>query len=167
MVLCQRSDRQKKVHVETSVELRTLLDQYSELQFEGIAVGDESWVCCLTEFDSMFAHRLEKVIPRLRPRTLIKKVIISVFFTARQFIAVDAFPKRQKYNQEYFVHNIFPLLLNEKKRFSGQKTAINYLLHMDNSTRQIRHQVVDEFRGLKILRAPPPAYSSGISPCNF
>jgi len=84
MVPYQLSDPQKKFRVDTSVELFALLDQYSELQFEGIATGDESWVCYLIESDSMFARRREEVIPRLRPEISIKKVMITVFFTARQ-----------------------------------------------------------------------------------
>jgi hypothetical protein len=49
-----------------------LLDQYSELQFEEIATGDESWVCYHVESDSMFARRREEVIPRLRSGISIK-----------------------------------------------------------------------------------------------
>jgi hypothetical protein len=45
------SNLQKKFRVETSVELLALLDQYSELHFEGITSGDESWVCYFIESD--------------------------------------------------------------------------------------------------------------------
>jgi hypothetical protein len=38
----QLFDPQKKLRIDTSLELLALLDQYSELQFEGIATGDES-----------------------------------------------------------------------------------------------------------------------------
>jgi histone-lysine N-methyltransferase SETMAR len=38
---------------------------------------------------------------------------------------------------------------------------------MDNSMRHNGHQVVDELRRLKILRAPHPPYSPDISPCDF
>jgi hypothetical protein len=58
-------------------------------------------------------------------------------------------------------------LLNEKKRFSRQKTAINFSLHMDNLIRHNVHKVLDELRRLKILRALHPPYSLNISPCDF
>jgi hypothetical protein len=64
----QLYDREKKFRVKTSVGLLALQDQYSELQFEGIATGDESCACYFIESDSMFARRREEVIPRLRPR---------------------------------------------------------------------------------------------------
>jgi hypothetical protein len=93
------------------------LDQYSELQFEGIATGDESLVCYVIESNSMFARPHEEMIPRLRSGISIKKVMIPVFFTARQLIVLDYLPKGQKYNQEYFVQNVLPSLLHEKKCF--------------------------------------------------
>jgi hypothetical protein len=58
-------------------------------------------------------------------------------------------------------------LLNEKKRFSRQKTAMNSSMHLDNSMRHNGHRVVDESRRLKILRAPHPLYSPDVSPCDF
>jgi hypothetical protein len=42
MATHQLSDFQKKVPADTSAELLALLDQYSALQFDGIATGDES-----------------------------------------------------------------------------------------------------------------------------
>jgi hypothetical protein len=53
--------------------------------------------------------------------------MITTFFTARQLITLDALPKGQKDNQECFIENILPSLLNEKNRFSRQKIAIIFL----------------------------------------
>jgi hypothetical protein len=115
----------------------------------------------------MFARRHEEVISRHRPGMSIKKVMIAIFLTARQFIALDALPKWQKYNQEYVIQNILPPLLHEKLHFSRQKIAINFSGHMDNSIYHNGHRVIDELRRLTILRALHPPYSSDISPCDF
>jgi hypothetical protein len=93
--------------------------------------------------------------------------MILVFFTARYFIVLDALHKGQKYSQKYFVQNILPSLTNEKKRFSRQKTVINFSVYMDNSMCHNGHQVVDELHRLKILTAPYLLYSPDISPCDF
>jgi hypothetical protein len=137
------------------------------LLFEGIATADESWVCYLIESDSMFARRCQEVIPRLRPGISINRVVIPAFFTAWQSIALDILLKGQKYNQKYFVDNIFPSLLNEKKHFSRQKAVINFSVHMDNSMCHIEHRVVDELSRLKIRRALYPLCSPYISLCDF
>jgi hypothetical protein len=73
-LLHQLSDAQDKFRVDTSVELLALLDQCSELQFEGIATRDGSWVCYLIESKSMFVRRPKEVIPRLRPGMSIRKL---------------------------------------------------------------------------------------------
>jgi hypothetical protein len=93
--------------------------------------------------------------------------MIRVFFIARQLIALDALPTGQKYNQDYLVQNILPSLLYEKKRFSSQKTAINFSVSMDNSICHNGHRVIDELHHLKILRLRYPPYSPDISPCDF
>jgi hypothetical protein len=63
----------EKFRIDTSVEFPALLDQYFELQFDGIATSDASWVCYRIEADSMFARRREEVILRLRPGISINK----------------------------------------------------------------------------------------------
>jgi hypothetical protein len=89
--------------------------------------------------------------------------MITMCLTARQLIALDALPKGQKSNQEYFVQDILSPLLDEKKRFSCQKTAIDFSLQMNNSLCHNGHQVVSELHRLTILRAPHPPYSPNIS----
>jgi hypothetical protein len=117
----QLSHAQKKARVDTSFKLFVLLDQYSELYFEGIAAGDESWVCYFIESDSMFARRRQEAIPRLRPGILIKKGLTMMFSTAQQLVSLNALLKRQKYNQECFGQNILPSLRHEKKRFRARE----------------------------------------------
>jgi hypothetical protein len=104
--------------------LLALLDQYFELQFKGIATGDESWVYYVIGSDSRFARQPEAMIPRPRPGISIQRVVIAVIFIVRQSIPLDALPKVLKCNKEYCVQNILPSLLNEKKRFSRQKLRL-------------------------------------------
>jgi hypothetical protein len=93
--------------------------------------------------------------------------MIMAILTARQFISLDTLPKRQKCNQEYFVQSILPSFLNEKKRFSRQRTAIKCSGPRGNSMCRNGHRVADELRRLKILRVPHPSSSPDISPCDF
>jgi hypothetical protein len=67
----------------------------------------------------------------------------------------------------YFAQNLFPSLLNEKKRFSRQKTVLNLSGYMHNSMCHNGHGVVNELCRLKILRTFHPSYSLIISPCGF
>jgi hypothetical protein len=82
-------------------------------------------------------------------------------------MVLDTLPKGQKCSQEYFVQNMVPSLLSDKKLFSPRKAAITFSVQMDNSICCNRHQVVDELCRLKILRALHPPESPYISPCDF
>jgi histone-lysine N-methyltransferase SETMAR len=93
--------------------------------------------------------------------------MITVFITVRQLIVLDVLLEGQKYNQEYFVQNILPSLLHEKKCFSRKKTGINFFVRMNNSMRHNWYRIVDELRRMKILRASHSPYSPDISPYDF
>jgi hypothetical protein len=82
-------------------------------------------------------------------------------------VSLGGFPEGQKSDPGYFVQNILPSLLPEKKPFSREKTAITFPMRMNNSIRHNEHRVVDELSRLKILRVPHPPYSPDISPCDF
>jgi hypothetical protein len=60
------SHDQKKLPVDPSRKLLSLLGMYAEHHFEGIATSDESWFQCSSYSDSMFASSRESVVPRIR-----------------------------------------------------------------------------------------------------
>jgi hypothetical protein len=60
------SDDQKKLQVDASLKLLSLLGMYAEHDFKGIATGDESWFQCSSYSNSMFAGSRESVVPRIR-----------------------------------------------------------------------------------------------------
>jgi hypothetical protein len=60
------SDAQKKLQVDASRKLLSLLGMYAEHNFEGIATGDESWFQSSSYSDSLFVRSGESVVPRIR-----------------------------------------------------------------------------------------------------
>jgi hypothetical protein len=60
------SHGQKKLQVDRSRKLLSLLGMYAEHHLEGIATRDKSWFQCSSYSDSMFAGSRENVVPRIR-----------------------------------------------------------------------------------------------------
>jgi hypothetical protein len=60
------SDDQKKLRVDASRKLLSLLGMYADHSFEGIATGDGFWFQYSSYSDSMFAGSRESVVPRIR-----------------------------------------------------------------------------------------------------
>jgi hypothetical protein len=124
------SDPHKNFRVDTSIELLASLDQYSELQLEGIATGDESWVCDCIESDSMFAGRHEEVIPRLRLRISIKKVMITDFSGSRQSIPRMPSLKGRNTIQNISFRTYFRPYLMRRNIFHVRKPQSNLYAHL-------------------------------------
>jgi hypothetical protein len=63
------SDDQKKLWVDPSRKLLSLLGISAEPNFKGIATGDESLFHCSSYFDWMFAGSRESIVPTI-PREI-------------------------------------------------------------------------------------------------
>jgi hypothetical protein len=70
------------------------------------------------------------------PNNWHEKTMTVIFFTARQLILLEALPKGNKFNQQYFVDRFFPDLKTENLTFYRRMPLIIFWVHMDNSMRQ-------------------------------
>jgi hypothetical protein len=101
-VLKHSQGAREKSRIEFSRDLLQILEDHRELQFDGITTGDESWFRYLIQFDSMFVSFRDAVTPRIRP-DISTKTMLTIFFTSRKLVILDALPKGHKYSQDYFV----------------------------------------------------------------
>jgi histone-lysine N-methyltransferase SETMAR len=161
------SNDQKKLRVDASRKLLSMLGMYAEHNFEGIAPGDESWFQYSSYSDSMFADSRESVVPRVRQGISGRKTMITIFFTSTRLLVLEALPKGAKFNQDYFIDAIFPGLYNEKTRISRKKGFPAFSVHIDNSMCYNGNKISEKLAKGSIERDPPPLYSPDISPCGF
>jgi transposase len=163
------SDAQKKLRVDASRQLLSMLGMYAEYNFEGITTGDESWFqySSYSDSDSMFAESRANVVPRIRRDISGPKTMVTIFFTSRRLLVLEALPKGTKFNQDYFIDAIFPGLYNEKTRISHKSNFPAFSVHMDNSMCHNGHKVSAVFAKRSIERAPHPLHSPDISTCDF
>jgi hypothetical protein len=92
------SDDQKKVRVNVSRKLLSLLGIYAEHNFKGIATGDESWFQYSSYSDSMFAGSRESVVPRIRRDIFGQKTLLPIFFLSRRLPVLKPLRKDTKFN---------------------------------------------------------------------
>jgi hypothetical protein len=60
------SDDEKKLQIDASPKLLSMLGMNAENHFEGIAAGDESWFQYSSYSDSMFVDSRESMVPGIR-----------------------------------------------------------------------------------------------------
>jgi hypothetical protein len=161
------SDDQKKLRIVASQKLLSMLGMNVEDDFEGIATSDESWFQYSSNSDSMFSDSRENVLPRIRQDISASQTMITIFFTSRRLLVLEALPKGTKFNQDYFIQCIYPRLYREKTRISRKTDFPAFLVHMHNSMCHNGRKVSEKFAQRSIERAPHPPYSPDISPCDF
>jgi hypothetical protein len=93
--------------------------------------------------------------------------MITLFFTGRKLIVLDALPKGRKYNQLYFVQNIFPESKEENRICRRRNSELTFWVPMDNSMCHNGSKVESKFGKHGLLRIPHPSYSPDISLCDF
>jgi histone-lysine N-methyltransferase SETMAR len=104
--------------------------------------------------------------PRLfqgRGKQLARKIMIMIFFTARQLILLDVLPKGSKFNQQYFINYLFPDLKTKNLNYRRRMPLATFWVRMDNS---MCHNG-SKFGKHHIARLQHPPYSRDLSPCDF
>jgi hypothetical protein len=127
------SDVQKVARVEVAKEMLRILQESETNDFDGISIGEESWFQHTTASSKTFASLAPNAIPRTRQAVGTKKPMIKAFFTAKKLITFDVLPRRNTFNQLYFINNIFPDLKTANLNLRRQKTSSTLWVHMDNS----------------------------------
>jgi histone-lysine N-methyltransferase SETMAR len=115
----------------------------------------------------MFALSRSDVVPRTRQGLGTNKTMITLFISGRKLIVLDVLPERTKSNRPNFVHNIFPDLKQENRRYKCRKPRSTFLVDMDDSMCHSGSKVESKFWKPKLFRMPHPPYSPDLSPCDF
>jgi hypothetical protein len=123
----------KKLRVDASQKLLSLLEMHAEHYFEEIATADESRFQYSSYSDSIFADSREIAVRRIPHDISGQKTMITIFFTFTRFLVLEGLAKGTKSNQDYFVHAIFPELDNEKRWISRKRCFPVFSAHMAKS----------------------------------
>jgi histone-lysine N-methyltransferase SETMAR len=135
--------------------------------FDGIATGDESWFQDVDMSNSICAPSRNLAARKTADPNRTNKTMLTVFFTSRRLIVLEALPKGTTFTQHYFVSDILPHLDGEKLRYRRNNPGQEFSLHMDNSQCHNAKKITGKLQKKRITRAPHPPYSPDLSPCDF
>jgi hypothetical protein len=161
------SSAQKAARVEASRELLRILQGLEANRSEGIATRNKSWFRYSCPSSKMFARSPAEVIPRTQQAIGDKKTMITLFFTARKLIFLDALPKGHKYNQQTSVDYILMDLKKANLSFHRCMLGSTFAVGMDSSLCHNGSKVMSKFGKHDVSRFLPPPYSPDISLCDF
>jgi histone-lysine N-methyltransferase SETMAR len=135
--------------------------------FDGIATGDESWFQHVYMSNSIFAPSRDLAATRTKDADRTKKTMLTVFFTSRRLIVLEALPKGTTFTQHNFISDISPDLDGEKLRYRRKNPGQESFLYMDDSKCHNAKKITGKLQQKHITRAPHPPYSPDLSPCDF
>jgi hypothetical protein len=161
------SDPQKVKSVEGSTERLQILNDLEADCLDGIATGDKSWFQSLYESSAMFAKSPGDVTRRTRQGIGVRKTMFTIFFSKRKLLIAEYLPTSQKYDQDYFISDIFPELEREKMRDKWRKQGRTFFAHIDHSKSHDGGKIHGKFDMKCLVRALHPPYSTALSPCDF
>jgi hypothetical protein len=93
--------------------------------------------------------------------------MLTVFFTSRKLLVLDALPNAQKYDQEDFLQKVIPELKSERSRFARLKILVEFASHINNSRCDNGAKVTSALDKASLIRAGHPVDSPDPSPCDF
>jgi hypothetical protein len=82
-------------------------------------------------------------------------------------MCLDHLPRGQKFHKLYFKGVILHQIDRGLNRGRGQSKTKLTRIHMDNVRAHAAGDCIAEIQRLKMTRLPQPAYSPGLSPCDF
>jgi hypothetical protein len=135
--------------------------------FDGIVSGEESWFIYLYPSNRMFISCKDKVAPREQRMIAAETIMLTIFFTLRQLIALECQSPREQLTLKYLVSQILPDLRREQKRFCCGNCARHFYVNRDNSIYHNRRKVNNEIFYEKVEHLPHSAHSSGLNQCDF
>jgi hypothetical protein len=134
-------------------------------EFANTKTGDENWFFHSYESDSMFARTRDEVILRKSQKIGSEKVMVTNI-SGTQLMCLDYLPRGQRFNKLYFKAVILHQI-DRGLRVTGQNRTKSMRIHMDNARVHAAGDCIAEIQRLKMTRLPQPAYSPGLSACDF
>jgi histone-lysine N-methyltransferase SETMAR len=106
------------------------------------------------------------VLQRLRAGLQVKKIMITIFFTATRLLVLNILLHGQSFTQDYFTSEIVPALTKEKLRFRRHHPGVIFSVDIDNSRCHSGRMATAEFGRRRLGRTEHPPYSPDLSPCD-
>jgi hypothetical protein len=93
--------------------------------------------------------------------------MLTVFFTSNTLLPLDALPKGQKDDHDYFIQKVIPELQSKRSRFARPKTPVEFVAHMDSLISHNDTRMTNALGKANVIRGSHPVYSLDMSSCGF
>ena len=156
------TDEQKIMRVEACKVMLRAIDAMENL--DNLYTQDETWISYENPRRSMWL--LAGSTPPVGCKRGIgtKKIMISVIMSTAGIFSIDALPRGQSFNKEFYLGSVIKPFCKRIGKSRRQVQNKKVVIHMDNAR---PHLVNEELDKLGVVRLIHPPYSPDLAPCDF
>jgi hypothetical protein len=163
----QLNPSQKVQRVEAATLLLQILQMLQPNALDRIAAGDEPWFQYVYLSNSMFVSSRNLAATRTKDADRNKATMLTLFFTTRRLIVLEALPKETTCTRYDFISDISLELDGLKLRYRRKNPGQDFFLHIDISKCHNAKKITAKLPKKHMTRAPHSPYSPSLSPCYF
>jgi hypothetical protein len=97
---------------------------------------------------------------------LIKKTMVSVYFSPCRFVSVEFLAITQKYDSQFFTETVLPSIKKKLADCRPKLRTTRVDLHVDNAKPQTSKMSIEKIEELGFVLLPQPPYSPDLAPCD-
>jgi hypothetical protein len=157
------TDEEKRRRAEISKQLLALLEESRKNPAARVVTLDESWLYLFYEREAIWLQPTQDPPERVKHTIQDEKVMITIATTFFGFYILDALPKGQHFNGEYYKTQILEKIL-DPEIWRGQRTII---IHADNAKVHWAKKCQPVLKQSWVKRATHPPDSRDLAPCDF
>jgi histone-lysine N-methyltransferase SETMAR len=157
---------QKDDRLEFSQHLLEMMQGLGPKQPKYLITGDESWIYWDNQRRGMWAQDRDKLPPN-EADDLVKKTMVSGYFSRCGFVSVEFLPMGQKYNLQFFTETVLPSIEKKLAECRPKLRTRAAHLHVDNAKPDTSKMSIQKIEELSFILVPQPPYSPDIAPCDF
>jgi histone-lysine N-methyltransferase SETMAR len=156
-------EAQRQIRIDRSIELLRRLESAHANEWQSIMTLDESWFYLWTSHETVCIQAGQQPPEMVKHMMGDRKMTMSIVWNSQGFHLVDAFPKGQKFNANYYIDRILQPLLESRSTGGGP----GLIIHADNARPHIARKTFKFCRENRLEMALHQPYSPDLAPSDF
>jgi histone-lysine N-methyltransferase SETMAR len=156
-------EAQRQIRIDQSIELLRRLESAQANDWQRFMTLDEFWFYLWTSHEIVWVQAGQQPPEMVKHMIGDSKMMVTIVWDPQCFHLVDALPKGQKFNANYYIDRILQLLL--ESRSTGRGPGL--IIHADNARSHTARKTFKFCRENRLEIAPHPPYSPDLALSDF
>jgi histone-lysine N-methyltransferase SETMAR len=157
------TEAQWQIRIDRSIELLRRLESAQANDWQSTMILDGYWSYFWTSHEIIWVQADQQPPERMKHMIEDHKMIVTIVWNPQGFHLINALPKGQKFNANYYIDRILQTLLESRSTVRGP----GLIIHADNASSHAARKTLKFCRENRLEMAPHPPYSPDLAPSDF